>query len=133
VVLSTYVPSPRQSTSLYVYDAAGRLTAKGAPGGAMPYQLEYDGLGRIARFKRDQFETRYHHDAIGRIVGIVHAGPPPDAGSMSEYLGYSEGCTAAITAGLIPCPVDDLMTSYYDAADPRWVAVRAAREEPPGF
>lgn len=133
VVLSTYVPSPSQSTSLYVYDAAGRLTAKGVPGGAMPYQLEYDGLGRVARFKRDQFETRYHYDAIGRIVGIVHAGPTPDAGAMSEYLGYSEGCTAAITAGLIPRPVDDLMTLYYDAADPRWLAVRADREEPPGF
>jgi len=60
-------------------------------------------------------------------------GPDPRRGRHVRYLGYSEGCTAAITAGLIPRPVDDLMTPYYNAADPRWIVIRADQEEPPGF
>ncbi len=67
-----------------------------------------------------------------RYLADRDSGPTRDAGARSEYVGYSEGCTATITAGLMSRRLDEL-TESYDADDPRWVAIRPDWEDRPGF
>jgi YD repeat-containing protein len=135
VALSVRVAESEPPRYEFRYDPAGKLIGRDViyHGEPRPEQrVEYDAAGRVTRLIDREFETRYTFDDAGRITRIEHLAAQPVNRSVSEFT-YGDGCTAKITAGLIPDPVSNVLDDLWIGSE-LWFLVHPEWDgEPPWF